>query len=353
MQLPCLPPSTLRLRYQVFTLDQTRSVAPHGNDSTVAPAIADEGCQQSHGLSPFCGTWGCELNSERSPSRQWIRRWSSDRGPPHVPRYARAVPTQLTITALNTVFDLTFHGQTPRSFVDAVTHAWSRCLTAGEASIAVAAAQPAEPLVVTTPTDDSPEATRAALQRLSQEVTRHLIAAQTGRLLMFHAGAVSHPHTGHSIAYVASSGTGKTTLSRLLGLTHGYLTDETVGIDPATGRIHPYPKPLSIAPGQHRRKVETSPDELGLLPAHPTPKLARLVVLNRSATHPREPLAEALPLLDAVSALVPQTSALNRLPRPLRTVADLLHATGPLLHITYREARDLGPTLAALLEETP
>lgn len=270
-----------------------------------------------------------------------------------ISRYSGSVPATLTITALNTVFDLTFPGHTPASFVDAVARAWSRCLPDATEPAPAPNPHPAPPLTVAVPIDDAAEATRAALQRLSQDVTYHLIAAQTGRLLMLHAGAVSHPITGRSLVYVAPSGTGKTTLSRLLGRTHGYLTDETVSIDPATRLIHPYPKPLSIAPGRHRRKVEISPDDLGLLPAHTTPALAQLVILNREEGHTGAPQVDVLALLDAVGALVPQTSALNRLARPLRLVADLLDCTGPLLCLTYREASELVPALTELLKDTP
>lgn len=262
------------------------------------------------------------------------------------------MPSPLRIAALATVLDLTFAGTVQAVFVDAIVDAWSRCL-ADTASRHSAAFRAAEPLAVAGPTDDTDEAIRCALQRLSQDVTRHLIAAQTGRLLMFHAGAVSHPATGASVVFVAPSGTGKTTLSRHLGRTHGYLTDETVGIEPATGRLHPYPKPLSIAPAHDDRwrKVETSPDALGLLPAHPTPWVARVVLLTREH-HPGAPAhAEELGTLDAVAALIPETSALNRLPRPLHTVADLLDRTGPLVRLTYREASDLVPLVSALLED--
>lgn len=67
----------------------------------------------------------------------------------------------------------------------------------------------------------------------TQDITRALIAAQIGTLLMLHAGAVSDPVTGRSLVYVAAGGTGKTTLTRRLGQRFGYLTDETVGIDKA------------------------------------------------------------------------------------------------------------------------
>lgn len=256
------------------------------------------------------------------------------------------MPGRLRIAALDTALSLEFPPQTPGVFADAVAHAWSRCLAEAPQT-----SSSAEPMFVHAPDGDSDEAVRAALQRLSQDVTHRLIAAQTGRLLMFHAGAVSDPSTGSTLVYVAPSGTGKTTLSRLLGRTHGYLTDETVGIDPATGRVYPYPKPLSVARGDRWRKVETSPDDLGLLHAHPEPAVARIVLLSRKPGAGQVHMAE-LGTLDAIVALVPETSALNLLPRPLHTVADLLDRTGPLLRLTYHEAADLVPVASKLIEVT-
>lgn len=256
------------------------------------------------------------------------------------------MPSRLRIAALDTVLDLECPKHAPAAFVDAVAHAWSRCL-AGEAH----GSPSAEPLSVKAPEDDDDEAVRAALQRLSQDVTHRLIAAQTGRLLMFHAGAVSDPGTGSALVFVAPSGTGKTTLSRLLGRTHSYLTDETVGINPVTAKIHPYPKPLSIAPGDRWRKVETSPDDLGLLPLRAQATVSRIVLLDREEGRAGPLGVEELGTLDAIAALLPETSALNRLPHPLRTVADLLDRTGPLLRLTYREAADLVPVASRLLQE--
>lgn len=261
------------------------------------------------------------------------------------------MPAQLRITALGTVLDLVFPGSTPASFVDAVAHAWSRCLADRADEPDAQAPQPAGPLTVASPINDTDEAIRAALQRLSQDVTHHLIAARTGRLLMFHAGAVSHPATGSSVVFVAPSGTGKTTLARLLGRTFGYLTDETVGIDPASGRIHPYPKPLSISPDGHRAKVETSPDDLGLVHAHPSPTVSRFVLLSRQPGAAGSPRLAELGTIDAIAALIPETSALNRLPRPLHLLADLLDATGPVVRCTYSEAGDLIPVVSDLMRE--
>lgn len=121
------------------------------------------------------------------------------------------------------------------------------------------------------------------------------------------------------------------------------------------------------------------PDDLGLLPAHPAPTVARVVLLAREEGHARPDRADARPdraderpasaegrpapkegrpvrveelgTLDAIAALVPETSALNRLPRPLHTVADLLDRTGPLLRLTYHEAADLAPVASKLIEE--
>lgn len=255
------------------------------------------------------------------------------------------------ISALDTTVELGFPERVAGAFVGSVAHAWSRCLLGGASSGEASVPKVSEPLVIDVPTDDSDEAIRSALQRLSQDVTHHLIAAQTGHFLMFRAGAVSHPETGASLVFVAPSGTGKTTLARLLGRTHGYLTDETVGIDPSTGRIYSYPKPLSIATGNGWRKVETSPDVLGLLPAHPSPTVARIVLLRRDDGPRRPARADELRVLDAVAALIPGTSALNRLPRPLRTIADLLDRTRPLLRLTYSEASDLVPLLFRICDD--
>lgn len=182
----------------------------------------------------------------------------------------------------------------------------------------------------------------------TQAVTRVFITAQTGRLLMFHAGACAHPATGATVAYVAPGGTGKTTLSRVLGRSLGYLTDETVGIT-TDGRIQPYPKPLSIRPQDTiGPKLETSPDDLGLRTAPASPWLSRIVLLDRRDDHAGAPRIEKLDLADAIIALAPETSALSSLERPLHLLSDLVAATGPVLRCTYREAEQLAPVLIAL-----
>jgi hypothetical protein len=185
------------------------------------------------------------------------------------------------------------------------------------------------------------------LSSATQLITHALLAAQIGRLLLFHAGAVSHPVTGRSLVFVAEGGTGKTTLARTLGRHYGYLTDESVGID-AAHRILPYPKPLSLRSPTIWPKLETSPDAMGLLEAHLEPRVAKVVLLARE--HGLEsPVVTELGLLDAIAAWAPQTSSLYRLPQGLHRCADLIEATGGALEVRYAEAEDLLPLAADLI----
>lgn len=267
----------------------------------------------------------------------------------------------LRITALDSVMDLTVEAPAKSGFPHAVARAWSRCTAAAPTAAPTAASAAASaaastaptsatatPLTVSAPDPATEEATHLTLQLLTQEITRRLVESQTGRLLMFHAGAVSHPTTGASLVFVAPGGTGKTTLARLLGATYGYVTDETVGID-RSGRIHPYPKPLSLRAVPRQAKRETSPDDLGLLHAHPAATAARIVLLSRQPQHEGTPRVEELGTLDAITALIPETSAVHRLPQPLHALADLLARTGPVLRLHYREAEDLLPLAADLI----
>lgn len=182
----------------------------------------------------------------------------------------------------------------------------------------------------------------------TQMITQAFIAAQTGRLLMFHAGSVAHPDTNQAVVYVAAGGTGKTTLTRQLGTRYCYLTDETVGVDDQH-QILPYPKPLSIRVPGKQYKAETPPDELGLLPSRGSATVARILLLDRSDSYPDEPIAEPTELFDAVMKLVPQTSALSAMDSGLHQLADLIDASGGVLTVHYREATSLYPLIAELI----
>lgn len=176
------------------------------------------------------------------------------------------------------------------------------------------------------------------------QVTLSGIAGAAGKLMMFHAGGVSDPGSGRSIALVAASGTGKTTAVHALARSLGYLSDETVAVDPDSLTIRPYPKPLSLlGPDGRRPKSQHSPDDLGLLPAPVNPRLHRIAMLRR---HPDASgvRIERLPLLEALQELAPQSSSLFRLERGVVALARILDRTGGLLRIEYRESSELiGP----------
>lgn len=209
---------------------------------------------------------------------------------------------------------------------DALWHPWQRCVVPAPVGA-----------VVAEPISYSPTISPSAL---TQEVTRRLISARAGQILLFHAGAVSHPLTGATLVFVGKGGTGKTTLSRLLGRQYGYLTDETAAIT-ADRRVLPYPKPLSLITPGVVGKVETSPEDLELLAAHPNPRVARLVLLDRDGT--ARPRAEKLDLLAGVAALTAQSSSLSKMDRGLHQMADLLRMIGPAQRWRYRDSEDLWP----------
>ena len=179
------------------------------------------------------------------------------------------------------------------------------------------------------------------------------INSAAGERLMFHAGGISDPETGRSLALVAKSGTGKTTAVRNLAQHFGYLSDETIAIDPGSLRILPYPKPLSVL-GQdgNRPKRQYSPDELGLLPAASHPVLGKIAVLNR-VPGTAEALAEPLDTTAALRLLVPDSSSLSRLERGLVALLEVLERTGGAVRISYGENTQLTPLVPELLRQGP
>ena len=185
------------------------------------------------------------------------------------------------------------------------------------------------------------------LQVLTQRITLSAIDARAGECLMLHAACIADPLTGAAAAFVAPGGTGKTTLVSTLGPGRWYVTDETtVVLDDRT--VVPYPKPLSV----RRRpdslfKDETPPSSVGLVAPGARVHLAALCLLARDPRHEGEPTVETLPTLDALVALVPQTSYLPEMARPLQRLAALCESLGGVHRITYRESADV----AGLLDE--
>lgn len=262
-------------------------------------------------------------------------------------------PTVLRLTGAGSRVDLEL-GPKAAILADALTSTWRRCLVSPtEGTLSGAPATPRIRIDLTADPDphlaaSSPDPD-ALMTATTQAVTHALITGGTGTHLMFHAGALAHPVTNRAVVLVAPGGTGKTTLTRTLGTRYRYLTDETVAID-TDGRVLPYPKPLSIRTPGRAHKVETPPDELGLLPhAGPAP-LKRILILDRADRYGR-PQSEEMDLFDAVMELAPQTSALAALDAGLHRLAGLIGATGPVLKVHYRDAGSLAPLVADLIGE--
>lgn len=187
------------------------------------------------------------------------------------------------------------------------------------------------------------------LQLLTQRVTESAVDARAGECLMLHAACLADPTSGAAVAFVAPGGTGKTTVVRTLGPGRWYVTDETTVVL-EDGTVVPYPKPLSVrrAPGS-LFKDETPPGRAGLVPPSGRLHLAALCLLGREDGHVGPPVVETLSTLDGLVSLVPETSHLPDLPRPLHHLAELAESLGGVRRIHYREAADLGSVWDELL----
>jgi hypothetical protein len=190
-------------------------------------------------------------------------------------------------------------------------------------------------------------------QRLTSEVTLGAISGLRGQALMLHASAVALDD-GRVIGFVGPSGRGKTTASQVLSREYGYVTDETLAIR-ADGSIVAYPKPLSI--GSHANVKLTEPaSALGLREAPVDGlRLAAIVLLDRRPGIDRA-YVESVPVVEALPALVPQTSYLSALDHPLRTLLKTAASTGGIRRVVYSEASSLPPLVDDVLrtvEEEP
>lgn len=182
---------------------------------------------------------------------------------------------------------------------------------------------------------------------LSRALTMASIRRRTGQCLLLHAAGVSAPDGG-TVALVAASGTGKTTAARVLGSHLGYVSDETVAVEDDL-TVRPWAKPLSVLldPSDPFDKAESGPDELGLARAPDRLHLAAVVLLARDPGQPA-PVLEPVALVEALAEVVPQTSALLRLPRPMESVVTALTSGGGPWRLRYAEVADCVDLVAGL-----
>lgn len=192
--------------------------------------------------------------------------------------------------------------------------------------------------------DEPPESIPYAVSRA---LTFASITRRRGSALMLHAAGLSRGP--RAVALVGPSGTGKSTASRVLGRHFGYLSDETVVIE-EDRRVAPYRKPVSVLVehGSRWDKVELSPAELGLQTPD-TAYVEALLVLERDPAH-RVPSLTTLPLLDALVAVIPETSSLPMLDRPLQRLAEVAVRSGGPFVLRYAEIEDCVELVADLLD---
>lgn len=262
---------------------------------------------------------------------------------------------RIELELLGSRVDVVVSGSGAADLEKAILSAWDRCLAVDRAVPPVIAVE-----VVLDEDADVIQRAHArgavagdshdsVLSWLTSTLTLKAIELQHGKLLMLHACALSDPVTGNAVVLVAPSGTGKTTAALTLGRELGYLTDETAAI--GTGdAVVPYPKPLSLLVDGQQPKQQTSPTDLGLLPAPPTSRVVALALLDRD-DHVTVPTVESVPILEALALLAEQSSALQLLPRPLHLVADLLDRTGGLRRIRYADVSQTRALVDDLLRD--
>jgi hypothetical protein len=90
------------------------------------------------------------------------------------------------------------------------------------------------------------------------DVNRSAADAGAGHLL-FHSGAVEADGTG--VLFPGASGSGKSTLTAgLVRAGLGYLTDELAAVHMTSGKLVPYPKPITVKPGSFAVLADIGPD---------------------------------------------------------------------------------------------
>lgn len=185
-------------------------------------------------------------------------------------------------------------------------------------------------------------------ESLTSVLTLEAIGERRADLLMLHACGIA-AEDGRVLAFVAASGTGKTTASRVLGARFGYVTDETVAVTPAGG-VLPYPKPLSVKPATGSApKAQLSPVALGLRPVPAAPLVLAGVVLLDRRDGVGEPRLEEVDPVEAIDELVPQTSYLSARPRGISGLVRTLVSVGGAKRLVYSEAEGVLDLVDGLL----
>lgn len=186
-------------------------------------------------------------------------------------------------------------------------------------------------------------------------VTRAVIRSLIGQRLLLHAGAVDVPGIG-TVLLVGESGAGKSTATERLGRQGTYLTDELTNVEPETGLLEAYPKPVSRWVGEDSGQVkrDVGLGDLGLVPGRSGGPVDHVLLLDRErperdgAVTAPSPSLTRVPLDAAVVELIAQSSSVWELARPLDALARLLERAGGALRARYTESADLAQLLTDL-----
>jgi len=243
----------------------------------------------------------------------------------------------MAVSVLDVPFRVVFGGGLSDRDVERITASWSECLAPAGGDGQVVHAD----LVPSGPGGDDVRVLAGSVAQLEESLTSTLtvqaIGARRHELLMLHACGVADG-SGRVLAFVAASGTGKTTMACALGSRFGYVTDETVAVA-EDGAVVPYPKPLSVKPlTGSAPKAQLAPGGLGLLPRPAAPLVLAGVVLLDRRPGVGEPFLEPVDPVEAVDDLVPQTSYLSARPRPILHLVETLRALGGVRRLVYSES---------------
>lgn len=267
-----------------------------------------------------------------------------------------ALRHEISLEVLGVRLVVRAHGSQAYVVADAVDRAWAWCVSGhpedGREALYVDVLVDAEEEIVRWAAGRGWVAAttlEVLMHNLSPSITGRAIEHLAGKALMFHACALADPTTGATAVLVGPSGMGKTTLSRQLGQSLGYLTDETAAVRP-DGTLRPFPKPLSILGSAGYLKAQVCPGELGLVRPPASAHVAAVVILDRSPAAPESPCVTPVPLLSAIATLAEQISYLKIMDQPLQRLAGLLRSLGGAQRLSYRDGADVLPVVQKLLQ---
>ena len=175
-----------------------------------------------------------------------------------------------------------------------------------------------------------------ALESLESDLQLYVAGVARARLFV-HAGVVGW--RGRAIVLPGRSGSGKTTLvAALVRAGATYYSDEYAVLD-ARGRVHPYPKPLSIRQENGGRPRKSPPEALGGLPGvEPLP-------VGLVAVTGYQPGARWRPRLlspgQAILALLANTVPARRRPKAALATLQEVVSQAPALKGTRGEAEEM------------